>query len=73
MDTNLAKKVLPLVNTAKFSELLHEHPAPTNSEQHRVLEQADDIATLHRAQGAITAIKNLMHMKEEGQGSAKRD
>tara|TARA_B100000424_G_C22871828_1_gene464241 strand:- start:658 stop:879 length:222 start_codon:yes stop_codon:yes gene_type:complete len=73
MDTKLAKKVLPLVNTAKFSELLHEYLAAKISEQHRVLEQSDDTATLHRAQGAITALKKLMHMKDEVQGSAKRD
>ena len=35
--------------------------------------QSDNIAALHRAQGAITALKKLMHMKDEVQGSAKRD
>tara|TARA_X000001388_G_C2171939_1_gene100186 strand:+ start:248 stop:469 length:222 start_codon:yes stop_codon:yes gene_type:complete len=73
MDTKVAKKVLPLVNTAKFSELLEQYLIIKISEQHRVLEQTDDVPTLHRAQGAVTALKKLMHMKDEIQAAAKRD
>ena len=73
MDTKLAKQVLPLVNTPHFSELMTTYLKEKINEHHRVLEQSDDIATLHRAQGAITALKKLMHMKDEVQGSAKRD
>jgi len=73
MDTKLAKQVLPLVNTPHFSELLTTYLKEKINEHHRVLEQSDDTATLHRAQGAVTALKKLMHMKSEVQGSAKRD
>lgn len=73
MDTKVAKKVLPLVNAAKFSELLEQYLIIKISEQHRVLEQTDDVPTLHRAQGAVTALKKLMHMKDEIQAAAKRD
>ena len=73
MDTKLAKQVLPLVNTTRFTELLELYLNEKINEHHRVLEQSDDAATLNRAQGAVTALKKLMHMRDEVQGSARRD
>jgi hypothetical protein len=73
MDTKIAKQVLPVVNTPHFTELMEVYLNEKINEHHRVLEQSDDMPTLHRAQGAVTALKKLMHMKSEVQGSAKRD
>ena len=73
MDTKIAKQILPLVNTPGFTELLELYLNGKINELHRVLEQSDDAATLHRAQGAVIALKKLMHMRDEVQGSARRD
>ena len=73
MDTRFAKQVLPLVNTPNFTELMKVYLNEKINEHHRVLEQSDDVATLHRAQGAVIALKKLMHMRDEVQGSAKKD
>ena len=59
MDTKIAKQVLPVVNTPHFTELMEVYLNEKINEHHRVLEQSDDMPTLHRAQGAVTALKKL--------------
>ncbi len=73
MNITVAKKLLPLVNTPHFKETLQIYVNEKIQEHYRVLEQSDDFATIHRAQGAITALKKVGQMKEDVQGSSKRD
>jgi hypothetical protein len=35
------------------------------SEQHKKLEQSDNIVTMHQAQGAIKVLRQLKYMKDE--------
>jgi tRNA splicing ligase len=37
----------------------------------KTLEQSNDVAELHKAQGAITALRKLKYLKEEVNGTGK--
>jgi tRNA splicing ligase len=37
----------------------------------KTLEQSNDVAELHKAQGAITALRKLKYLKEEVNGAGK--
>ncbi len=38
-------------------------------QQHRVMEQTDNIVVLHRAQGAIYSLRKLKQLRDEVNGS----
>jgi len=40
-------------------------------QQHRVMEQTDNIVVLHRAQGAINSLRRLKLLRDEVNGSTK--
>jgi len=62
MDKAILSNLKPLVNHQlqfnKYLDALIE-------QQHKAMEQADDNIILHRAQGAISALRRLKFLREE--------
>jgi hypothetical protein len=73
MNPKVARDVLPIVSNPNFNELMGIYLDEKISEQHRTLEQATDIQTIYKAQGATAILKRLKTMKLEIQSSAERD
>jgi len=38
-------------------------------QQHKILEQSNDTATLHRSQGAVATLNKLKHLRDEVNGT----
>ena len=58
-------KLKAFVNTKKQWDGFCEYLDILISEHHRKLEKADNIVSVHRAQGAIEALRYLKYLREE--------
>jgi ferritin len=58
-------KLKAFVNTKKQWDGFCEYLDILISEQHRKLEKADNIVSVHRAQGAVEALRYLKYLREE--------
>lgn len=61
----LAGRLKPLCNNAKQWDAFCEYLDILISDQHKKLEQSDNIVSIHQAQGSITALRSLKYLKEE--------
>ena len=68
MDKQILGNLKPMVNHQHhFNKYLDE----VINSHHRVLEQANDMATVHRAQGSIYTLQKLKLLREEVTGKDK--
>ena len=68
MDKQILGNLKPMVNHQHhFNKYLDE----LISKQHKLLEQASDIITVHRAQGSIHTLQKLKLLREEVNGKEK--
>ena len=65
MITEVAKKLLPLVNVKKNTDILEAYMEYRVSELHKLLEQHEDIYKINKAQGAIQEIRRLKTLRDE--------
>ena len=68
MDKQILSNLKPLVN---HQSQLNKYLDSLISNQHKVLEQATDLATVHRAQGSIYTLQKLKLLREEVIGKDK--
>lgn len=58
-------KLKAFVNTKKQWDGFCEYLDIVISEQHKKLEQSDNIVSIHQAQGAIKILRQLKYLREE--------
>tara|TARA_R100001015_G_C4585012_1_gene141022 strand:- start:396 stop:614 length:219 start_codon:yes stop_codon:yes gene_type:complete len=61
----IAKKLVPLVDSKKSSDLLEVYMNHRVEELHKLLEQHEDIHNIAKAQGAIQEIRRLKTLRDE--------
>jgi hypothetical protein len=60
-----ASKLKPLCNNKRQWDGFCEYLDTMISEQHKKLEQSDNIVSIHQAQGAIKALRSLKYLRDE--------
>ena len=65
MIREIAKKLVPLVDSKKNSDLLELYMNHRIEELHKLLEQHEDMYNITKAQGAIYEIRRLKTLRDE--------
>ncbi len=65
MTPEIAKKLLPLVNTKRNVDLLELYVEARISESHKLMEQSDDLRVIQMAQGAIKELRRFKTLRDE--------
>ena len=65
MTPEVAKKLLPLVNTKNTTDALELYMEERVKDAQKTLEQSTDIVTSHMAQGAIRELRRLTSLRSE--------
>tara|TARA_X000001382_G_scaffold79362_1_gene55692 strand:- start:301 stop:519 length:219 start_codon:yes stop_codon:yes gene_type:complete len=60
-----ARKILPLVDSKKNSDLLEMYMQHRIDELHKLLEQHEDMYNITKAQGAIQEVRRLKTLRDE--------
>jgi hypothetical protein len=53
------------VNTPAMWTAYQEYIDKLITDQHKVLEQLNDVASMHRTQGAITALRSMKQLRDK--------
>ena len=61
---------MTLVNNPQLIDNFNNYIDFVVEEQHKVMEQSQDMTTLYRAQGAISILKRLKLLRDEVNGNA---
>jgi len=61
----ILSKLKPMVNNNRQWEAFSSYLDETIKQYHTVIEQSDDVITLHRAQGSIAALRKLKYLRDE--------
>tara|TARA_R110002126_G_scaffold50240_2_gene138718 strand:- start:1193 stop:1411 length:219 start_codon:yes stop_codon:yes gene_type:complete len=72
MIKELAKQMLPLVNTKKNTDILELYMNYRVNELHKLLEQHEDMYNINKAQGAIQEIRRLKTLRDEVLAKAEK-
>jgi hypothetical protein len=62
---DIAKKLVPLVDSKKNSDLLELYMNHRIEELHKLLEQHEDMYNITKAQGAIQEVRRLKTLRDE--------
>ena len=65
MTPEIAKKLLPLVNTKRNVDLLELYVEARISESHKLMEQSDDLRVIQMAQGANKELRRFKTLRDE--------
>ena len=65
MIKETARKILPLVDSKKNSDLLEMYMQHRIDELHKLLEQHEDMYNITKAQGAIQEVRRLKTLRDE--------
>ena len=65
MTPEIAKKLLPLVNTKRNVDLLELYVEARISESHKLMAQSDDLRVIQMAQGAIKELRRFKTLRDE--------
>ena len=65
MITEVAKKLLKLVNDKKNTDALETYMYYRIMELHKILEQSEQPSDISKAQGAIRELRSLKNLREE--------
>ena len=66
----MLSKLKTLVNNSQLINNFNNYIDFVVEEQHKVMEQSQDMTTLYRAQGAISILKRLKLLRDEVNGNA---
>jgi len=61
----IAKKLLPLVNTKRTVDLMEVYADARIAEAHKIMEQSDDLRVIQMAQGAIKELRRFKTLRDE--------
>ena len=73
MTPEVAKKLLPLVNTKKNTDALELYMEERIKDSQKILEQSTDIVIIHMAQGAIRELRRLASLRSEVVSKAEQN
>lgn len=65
MTPEIAKKLLPLINTKRNVDLMELYAEARIAEAQKILEQSDDIRVIQMAQGAIKEMRRFKTLRDE--------
>jgi len=65
MTPEIAKKLLPLVNSKNNLDALEIYMESRITDMHRNMEQGDDMKAMYQAQGAIQELRRLRTLRDE--------
>jgi hypothetical protein len=68
MDKQVLQQIKPLVNNLKLMNSFNDYIDELVKQQHKILEQSNDMITLHRSQGAIATLSKLKLLRDEVNG-----
>ena len=68
MDKQVLQQIKPLVNNLKLMNSFNDYIDELIKQQHKILEQSNDMITLHRSQGAIATLSKLKLLRDEVNG-----
>jgi hypothetical protein len=69
--TEIAKKLLPLVNVKRTVDLMELYADMRIAEAHKLMEQSDDLRVIQMAQGAIKELRRFKTLRDEVQARAE--
>ena len=72
MIREIAKKLVPLVDSKKNSDLLELYMNHRIEELHKLLEQHEDMYNITKAQGAIQEVRRLKTLRDEVLAKAEK-
>jgi hypothetical protein len=64
MDKEIFSKLKGLVNNPKQWTHFNNYLEELVKQQHRLMEQTDDMITIHRAQGAVHMLRNIQRLRD---------
>ena len=64
----MLQQIKPLVNNQQLLTHFNDYLDSLIANQHKILEQTDDIVLVHRSQGAVAILKRLKLLREEVNG-----
>lgn len=65
MTPEIAKKLLPLINTKRTVDLMELYADMRIAEAHKLMEQSDDLRVIQMAQGAIKELRRFKTLRDE--------
>jgi hypothetical protein len=68
MDKQVLQQIKPLTNNPKLMNSFNDYIDALIKQQHKILEQSNDMITLHRSQGAIATLSKLKLLRDEVNG-----
>ena len=57
-----------MVNNLQLMNSFNDYIDELVKQQHKILEQSNDTATLYRSQGAVATLNKLKHLRDEVNG-----
>mgnify|MGYP003674998355 FL=1 len=68
----MLQQIKPLVNNHQLLTHFNDYLDSLIANQHKILEQTDDIVLVHRSQGAVAILKRLKLLREEVNGKEEK-
>jgi hypothetical protein len=65
MDREIFSKLKPLVSSNRQWDHFSSYLDILIEQQHKVLEQSDNMVSVHKAQGAIEALRKIRRLRED--------
>jgi hypothetical protein len=65
MDKEIYSKLKPLVSNSRQWDHFSNYLKVLIEQQHKILEQSDNLVSVHKAQGAIEALRKIKRLREE--------
>ena len=70
-DKQVLQQLKPLVNNPKLINSFNDYLEVQVQAQYKIMEQSNDMATVHRSQGAVAILKRLKLLRDEVNGKEK--
>jgi predicted Rossmann-fold nucleotide-binding protein len=65
MDKEILSKLKPLVGNNRQWDHFSNYLDVLIAQQHKVLEQSENMITVHKAQGAVEALRKIRRLRED--------
>jgi hypothetical protein len=69
VDKQILSQMKTLVNNPQLMNSFNDYIDAVIKQQHRILEQSDNTATIQRSQGAVAMLRKLKLLRDEVNGS----
>jgi hypothetical protein len=65
MDKEILSKLKPLVGNSRQWDHFSNYLDVLIAQQHKVLEQSENMITVHKAQGAVEALRKIRRLRDD--------